>query len=136
MFRNPRRSNRKAHKIADFQQMVTCLQKKTYSLKDAIFRSSTLTNVTKLPSYSISQSLISTCRCLDSIATEVQKRTAVDKNAIMFNVSDFLLLEVKSCITKASGTAHHKGTCIRLRKTSQCNVGPLSFQFSDEPMAK
>lgn len=81
------------------------------------------------PSPFIYQISISTRRFSDSATTEVRWRTAADKNAVVFNVSDRMTSEmVKSHVPNACGVADHKCSCIRSKKKSYCYHWP---DFSD-----
>lgn len=122
-------------KITDFLRMITGPQKKL-SQRKTLLSISLVINVWDHPSSSTSQSLIPICRFLDSITTEVLKRTAADKTAVLLNVPDRMPLEmVKSCNLNVCGKAHHKWNCTRLRESCNATTVPYfsNFQMSLHP---
>lgn len=88
MFRSTRRIvTEEAQKTTEFEKIVTHLQKEFSSLEDTVLSLAAGIDILEPQSTSISQSLISKCRFLNSITTENQERTAADENAAAFMVS-------------------------------------------------
>lgn len=118
-----------AQENIDFEQVIKTFRRKFNQLKTLSCLSPDI-NVMETPSPSTSQCLISAYRLLESITDEVQKRPAVGKNVVVFNISNRLPVEiVKSLILNACDMARQKFNCAGWRKKAATFWLPLLSNF-------